>query len=1059
MRKKKNALMLADTRPALVGTILKQIEQTNCGLFDEAIIYYIDPLSDRDRKLMSEVLPCRFIHYSPPLPRELFTKPRFAMFSPLMFARYEMFSYLDEFETITWLDTDILIQGDLSEMIKSARNTGAAFIREDPVNKTSKHPDRMRTCFNTEIGEFDTSRYLYCSGTIVLTDLLIDYSACTEWCYRKTVEWADILSLPDQGVLNAAIQQFDIHVTPLCGAKYCCYPYMNRECSDAVIIHAWGRNKFWNDWYIYNKYSNWGEYHKKWKEQGGSSLNFKIAPSVSVVIPAYKPKQKLLHQCLDSLMKQRRSEWERFSDFEIIIIAEPFEQDEIRTSVNSYNDPRIVLVFNEKRMGIAASLNKGMRMAQGRYIARMDDDDLAAPDRLYKQFEYMESHLEIDLCTTDFEYFGDMNERRVSFEGELARAWSIFTCPFDHPTIMLRKQFFYKNELFYDEKRGFVEDWELWRRAFSKGMKVGCIHEVLFYHRWLNSGSAGQTSKTVDMMREMIQDNFRELGVEIPVADLALIGPWNGRLTNEDDVNRVKQYFDEALMNNRVNSIYDQSCLKNVFNLRLQEIRTGVLPGLTIHLGENTTDLPRDYIDVQVSRNSKFKTFLKKLFKPLYKPFRHRYEDKIINIENCGWINEGHLMDCIHKLDAQDAKIVRLEKQLQTLESIIQGLSSQFDDSNEELVSRLQSNSQNICQELAAKMYIESENTRQEISARLYEIEKKSELIENLQLQQQRNRKKVFLIGTPEHSNIGDAAITVGEIEFLHRYYPAHEVVELPAYDMDKWYDKFTLMIQKDDIIFLHGGGNLGDYYVYEENIRRRVVQDFPMNQIVILPQTICFSDTERGKQELKISEEIYNAHNNLKLLTRGKQSLTFAQNHFKNVRCVNALDMALTIKFITNQTRYGILLCLRDLDDESGFQAEEYQSIIAAIKHADEHYEKTANIYRDNRESKIDMGIRKRVVYEELRKFAAREVIVTDRLHGLIFSIITKTPCVLLSSFNQKIPEFYEFFKDSNAIIYIDKDIHKLNDAINQAKRVKNAIYPVLTEDVFGNIHDFIEE
>lgn len=363
-------------------------------------------------------------------------------------------------------------------------------------------------------------------------------------------------------------------------------------------------------------------------------------------------------------MKQRRSEWERFSDFEIIIIAEPFEQDEIRTSVNSYNDPRIVLVFNEKRMGIAASLNKGMRMAQGRYIARMDDDDLAAPDRLYKQFEYMESHLEIDLCTTDFEYFGDMNERRVSFEGELARAWSIFTCPFDHPTIMLRKQFFYKNELFYDEQRGFVEDWELWRRAFSKGMKVGCIHEVLFYHRWLNSGSAGQTSKTVDMMREMIQDNFRELGVEIPVADLALIGPWNGRLTNEDDVNRVKQYFDEALMNNRVNSIYDQSCLKNVFNLRLQEIRTGVLPGLTIHLGENTTDLPRDYIDVQVSRNSKFKTFLKKLFKPLYKPFRHRYEDKIINIENCGWINEGHLMDCIHKLDAQDAKIVRLEKQL-----------------------------------------------------------------------------------------------------------------------------------------------------------------------------------------------------------------------------------------------------------------------------------------------------------------------------------------------------------------------------------------------------------
>lgn len=64
------------------------------------------------------------------------------------------------------------------------------------------------------------------------------------------------------------------------------------------------------------------------------------------------------------------------------------------------------------------------------------------------------------------------------------------------------------NDLFYDEQRGYVEDWELWRRAFEKGMTVGCIHKVLFYHRWLNTGSAGQTSKTVDMMRELVQKNF-----------------------------------------------------------------------------------------------------------------------------------------------------------------------------------------------------------------------------------------------------------------------------------------------------------------------------------------------------------------------------------------------------------------------------------------------------------------------------------------------------------------------------------------------------------------------
>lgn len=564
--RKGNAIVLADTRPALVGTVLIQLKKTNPDLFCEAIIYYDTPISETDRKLMLEILPCRFVQYNPPIPKAILEKEDFKRFSVLMFCRYEMFLLLDEFETVTWLDTDVLIQGDLSPLIASAKKTGAAFIREDPTHKTSENTDHMDTCFLKDVPGFNMKEYLYCSGTIILSQKVKNIAGCTDWCYRKTIEWADILLLPDQGVLNAAIQKFEIKVTPVPGKVYCCYPYLGRDCSRAKIIHSWGKNKFWNDWYTYLHFPDWNMYYKTWCDKGGTKLPFEIQPKISVLIPSYRPNLKWMKECIGSLQNQTRSNWERFSDFEIIIIAEPFKIDKLKKFVDSFCDLRIRLEINETRLGIAASLNKGICLARGKYIARLDDDDLCAPMRLFTQMEYLEQHPEISLCTSDFEYFGDMNEQRISFEGDMSFAWSIFTCPFDHPSVMMRKDFFLDNQLFYDESRGYVEDWELWRRAFKRGMKVGCIHKVLFFHRWINGASAGQTNKTAEMMQELIHTNFLELGIDIPDSDLSLIGPWNGRLDSAQEFQKLKRYFSLALKANMEKQIYKQDCLKTVFS-------------------------------------------------------------------------------------------------------------------------------------------------------------------------------------------------------------------------------------------------------------------------------------------------------------------------------------------------------------------------------------------------------------------------------------------------------------------------------------------------------------
>lgn len=668
MIKKKNAVMLADTRPALVGVVLMQLQQTNPGLFEEAVIYYTSNICNADKKKMQSIIPCRFIKYECPLPAEIQKKPRFQFFSHLMFARYEMVGYLDEFETITWLDTDILIQGDISELIYAAKQTGAALIREDPQHKTAEKVDRMRTCFSKPIKGFRLDDYLYCSGTIVFSDKLQNMENFTEWCYKRTYEWADILDLPDQGVINAAIQNFHIQVTPISGKTYCCYPYMNRDCSQARIIHAWGLNKFWNDWYVNQNYNGWNKIYQAWIREGGSSLSFDIRPEISVVIPSYKPDLKFFRQCLDSLMQQTRNNWERYSDFEIIIVAEPFDQKQLTEFVESYHDRRIRLIFNKVRLGIAASLNKGIQEAQGKYIARIDDDDHASEQRLYFQKKYLDEHEQTILCTTDFAYFGDMSERRTVFEGEMSRAWSLLTCPFDHPTVIFRKSFFDKHDLRYDEKQKYAEDWELWLRAFEKGMTVGCIHEVLLYHRWHN-GSAGQTEASSRRMKEIVQDNFRRLGVEIPEELVSVFCPWWGKVQNNEALVFLKESFAKALEENQRLGLYDQECLNRVFELRFAEAQTGVLPGLSWSAGKQEEEIAGELRD-RMKKPGILRRILKRMLKPLYQPFRHRYEDRILELQTAVWRNEGHLMDCITKLDGiietvaagQNAQLDRMQE-------------------------------------------------------------------------------------------------------------------------------------------------------------------------------------------------------------------------------------------------------------------------------------------------------------------------------------------------------------------------------------------------------------
>ena len=124
--------------------------------------------------------------------------------------------------------------------------------------------------------------------------------------------------------------------------------------------------------------------------------------------------------------------------------------------------------------------------------------------------------------------------------------------------------------------------------------------------------------------------------------------------------------------------------------------------------------------------------------------------------------------------------------------------------------------------------------------------------------------KKVVLMGVPHHNNLGDNAIALAEKEFIKDFFPEYDYYEISEETIDKCVYKVIDYIAKDSLIFLHGGGNFGDEYLYVEEGRRKVIELFPENTIILFPQTMFFSETKQGKEELEKSKKIYSKHKKL---------------------------------------------------------------------------------------------------------------------------------------------------------------------------------------------------
>ena len=238
-----------------------------------------------------------------------------------------------------------------------------------------------------------------------------------------------------------------------------------------------------------------------------------MPPLVSVVMPTYNS-ERFLGDAIESIINQT------FRDFEFIIVADK-SSDRSDLILDDYakKDNRIK-VFMEKKKGLIASLNKGCQLAKGKYIARMDADDISRPHRLEMQLQYLEEHPEIGVLGTGIRYIDEAGRLGKSVRNprdpKLIKFYLHLENCFVHPSIMMRRETI-EHLGFYNPEAIHAEDYDLWARATSV-TQVSNLQDILLEYRvWsggISSHNALLRDQTVLRIRQLMINKLMNCQVE-----------------------------------------------------------------------------------------------------------------------------------------------------------------------------------------------------------------------------------------------------------------------------------------------------------------------------------------------------------------------------------------------------------------------------------------------------------------------------------------------------------------------------------------------------------------
>ena len=312
-------------------------------------------------------------------------------------------------------------------------------------------------------------------------------------------------------------------------------------------------------------------------------------------------------------------------------------------------------------------------------------------------------------------------------------------------------------------------------------------------------------------------------------------------------------------------------------------------------------------------------------------------------------------------------------------------------------------------------------------------------------LEKYRGKKKVVVALAGFYQNLGDMALTYSQKRLIEEVLPDHEVILFSSNDSYRRMRALKNICTDDDIITTIAGGNMDDIYTSLEDCRRYFVRKFPRNSVISFPQTVAFSDSEAGRAAQARSAHTYGRHPRLTIFGREPETLQRMKAAFPTTPIGYCPDIVLSLQLENPETpRDGVLVCIRN-DKEANLSPEQRELIRNQVLNLHENV-----TFRDT----VDVAVEECTpeTYESTLEgfwdlLRHQQVVVTDRLHCMIFCAITKTPCVVLANSNHKIEGVYrQWLSNLKYITFVEEfDLARIESSTIAMKELDLSSVPIV--------------
>lgn len=264
-----------------------------------------------------------------------------------------------------------------------------------------------------------------------------------------------------------------------------------------------------------------------------------MKPVISVIMAVYNAEQ-FVSDTIVSLQNQT------FTEFEVIIIDDA-STDSTYSILNRITDSRFIVMRNESNCGLTVNLNKALKIARGKYIARIDGDDICTVDRLMIQYNYMENHPYVDILGSNA-YLIDANNKIVGVsDEELTNAGIkekiLLLNPFIHPTVMAKADVLKDN--LYNENYRTCQDYELWSRLQNKYTYETLKKPTIFYrlnYEGATRSAKNDITKRICLLTPIIRMNAEAKGISLSDSEISVLLSLVLQIHSSDDSEVIGAY-------------------------------------------------------------------------------------------------------------------------------------------------------------------------------------------------------------------------------------------------------------------------------------------------------------------------------------------------------------------------------------------------------------------------------------------------------------------------------------------------------------------------------------